>query len=587
MAQRQLRGTPASPGVAIGRAWRRGEAVRRGAVAVDRERERDAALAALARAAEALTAIAAGMQPQEAEIVEAGVLMAQDPALAQSVEQAILGDGLAAADAILRATTHHADAIAALGDETLAARADDVRSLGRRAALLAGDAAEDAPPGTDLILLAHDLGPADVAELAPALAGVALAAGGATAHAAIVARSLGVPLVTGLGPQALALDDGAVLALDGSGGSLTVDPDPTQARAARAAMRGRRLAQELAASERDMPAVTRDGRRITVLANVASRAELDVALSAGAEGIGLLRTELAFLDVSDWPDEQDHTDALEPILGGLGAHRAVVRVLDFSPDKAPAFLVGVRRYGLELLLDRPESLIRQLRALLGCARGRDVRVLLPMVDRLEQLLACRDLLERARGELEIDGVPPLGAMIETPLAVANAAAIAERSDFLSIGTNDLTAAALGADRLAAGSAAPHDPRVLRLIADTVRAAQGAGITVEICGEAASDPLVLPLLIGLGVDEVSVGAARVGTVRRWVRLLSAEHAEELARAALRMDAAADVERSLRPLAVELESADCRAGGCATPGDGRSGSGNGSEHVERGRIHAVGA
>jgi len=592
MAQLLLRGTSASPGVALGAAWRRGQGVPGADAAVDRERERDTALAALGEAAAALSAIAAELPPEQAEIVEAGALMAQDPMLMRAVEEAVLSDGLAAADAILRTTGESAEAIAVLGDEMLAARADDVRSLGRRAALLAAGGAADPPPGADLILLAHDLGPADVAELAPALVGVALAAGGATAHAAIVARSLGLPMVTGLGPTVLELDDGVPLALDGGSGSLTVDPGGDAARAAAAAMAGRRLADQRSAVERERPAVTRDGRQVTVLANVASTAELDAGLRAGAEGIGLLRTELAFLEAADWPDEQDHSDALKPILAQLGGRRAVVRVLDFGPDKSPPFLRGVKDRGLELLLDNTQPLIRQLRAILLCAESSDVRVLVPMVERVEQFLALRALLRQAQHELGIRISPPLGSMIETPVGVANAAAIAEHSDFLSIGTNDLTAAALGEDRFAQNAARTHDPRVLRLIAESVAAAHHAGITVEICGEAASDPLVLPLLVGLGVDEVSVGAARVGAVRRWIRGLSAEHAETLARSALEMASALDVERSVNLQSQALQSAEPGESGWTAGSGDRGGSAepeNGSEaRSERGDgIRAVGA
>jgi phosphoenolpyruvate-protein kinase (PTS system EI component) len=592
MVQLELRGTSASPGVAIGAAWRRAEGVHGAAAAVDRERERDSALAALAAAAAALSAIAADLEPEQAEIVEAGVLMAQDPMLMRAVEDAVMSDGLAAADAILRAAGESADAIAALGDGTLAARADDVRSLGRRAALLAAGGAADAPPGADLILLAHDLGPADVAELAPALAGLALAAGGATAHAAIVARSLGLPMVTGLGPTVLELEDGVPLALDGGSGSLTVEPGREAARAAAAAMAARRLADQRSAVERERPAITCDGRQVTVLANVASTAELDAGLRAGAEGIGLLRTELAFLEAADWPDEQDHTDVLKPIVAGLGGRRAVVRVLDFGPDKSPPFLCGVRERGLELLLQNTVPLIRQLRAILLCAERSDVRILLPMVERVEEFLAFRALVRQTQQELGIRTSPPLGSMIETPLGVGNAAAIAERSDFLSIGTNDLTAAALGEDRFAENAAHTHDPRVLRLIAESVAAAHHAGITVEVCGEAASDPLVLPLLVGLGVDEVSVGAARVGAVRRWIRGLSAEHAGTLARSALKMASASEVERSMSRQSQQLQSAEPGEDGWSERSGDRGGSAqpeNGSElRVEHGEdIRAVGA
>jgi phosphoenolpyruvate-protein kinase (PTS system EI component) len=546
-----LEGTPASPGLALGAAWRVVDEIEAaGRVPPDRrEQEYKSAVAALAAAADALIALAAGLPVEDAEIVETGALIARDPTLISTVEEAIVADGLSAAAAIIRATGEHADSIAAISDETLAARADDVRSLGRRAAAVAGGQTQAAPPGSDMVVIARDLGPADVAELAHSLAGVALAGGGATAHAAIVARSLGVPMVTGLDEQALEIAEGAPLVIDGSCGALVSEPSPERARAAKAAMAAWRAAAQRAQELREQPALTTDGKRVTVLANVASPEELELGLRAGAEGIGLLRTELAFLEASEWPSEQRHTEALKPILDGLGRQPAIVRVLDFGADKSPPFLHDVAKRGLELLLAHPDAFIAQLRAIVLTSRHHDIRILLPMVDQPGQLAESRSLIEQVAAVLGVDRVPPLGSMIETPTAAHNATVIAQCSDFLSIGTNDLTASTLGLNRFAANTARAHHPLVLRSIAASVAAAHEAGIPIEVCGEAASDPIMLPLLVGLGIDELSVGAARVGTVREWVRQLDAEQTAALARSALAMDAAEEVEWAVRPLAVE--------------------------------------
>jgi phosphoenolpyruvate-protein kinase (PTS system EI component) len=555
MSGRILTGAPASPGAAVGPAWRRAEVGRGDAVVAweDQDRERDAALAALAEAADELSRLAATLPAEEAEIVESGVLMARDPALLASIEKAIFERGATAANAILLATDELAEAIAAIGDELLAARADDVRSLGRRAARLTTHDAGAAPAGTDLILIADDLGPGDVAELAPALAAIALAAGGATAHAAIMARSLGIPMVTSLGHELLLIADGITVALDADTGRVILEPAEELAEAAATEMEARRQAAQRALARREEPAVTRDGRTVAVLANVASRAELDVAFASGADGVGLLRTELAFLDAGSWPSEQEHVHALEPILAGLEGRRAVVRVLDFGADKAPPFLHGVRARGIELLLGHPDAFLAQLRAIARCSRGRDVRVMLPMVDRAEQLTETARLLARAAREVDLERIPPLGSMIETPSAAACAPAIAACSDFLSIGTNDLTASTLGTDRFASGAGCTHDPRVLRAIAASIAAARAARIPIEVCGEAASDPLMLALLVGLGVDELSVGAARVGVVRDWVRDLSAADAATVADAALDMAGAEEVALVVGSITRELQSA----------------------------------
>lgn len=560
MAPKVLAGSPASPGEALGTAWQRPEAIRPGSLVAweDHEHERHAAVDALQHAARELTALAATLPAVEAEIVEAGALMAHDPALVSAVEEAVLSQGLSAAEAILAATEDQAAAIAALEDEMLAARSDDVRSLGRRAALLATEDGSDELPGGGVVLIARDLGPADVAELASSLVGIALAGGGPTAHAAIVARSLGIPMVTGLGDSVLAVANGESIAIDGAQGEIVVTPSQHVARAAGAAAQARAIEQRLLALERDEPAETLDGHRVAVLANVAGAAEVELALRGGADGVGLLRTELAFLEAVAWPTEEEHCQILRAVLTALGARPAVVRVLDFGADKAPPFLARVAERGIKLLLNHPGALASQLRAIVSCSRGHDVRVLLPLVESPAQVLAVRTRLERAAEALGAS-VPPLGAMIETPLAAERADDLARVADFFSVGTNDLTAFTLGADRFAGGEARAHDPRVLRLLARAVVAAHRAGLSVEVCGEAASDPLMLPLLVGLGVDELSVGAARVPEVRRWVRNLTRGHTAGLAERALELETAAEVEHAVTPVATQLKSAKAGNGG----------------------------
>ncbi len=550
-----LRGVPASPGIGVGAVRRLAVPPSAGARVADEQRgaELERALAALTAAADELDALAArlraGGRETDAEIVETGALLALDPGLASSVKAAVAGDGLPAEEAILAACSVQADELAALPDEMLAARADDVRSLGRRAALLAAGSAPAPTGGRELVLVADDLGPADIAELDDGVQAVALAGGGATAHAAIVARSLGIPLVAELGDGVLALPDGAVIVVDGGEGLVLTAPEAEQVRQARRAAVRRTRAREHAAGQRAIPAATRDGARVTVLANVAGAAEVRLALDAGAEGVGLLRTELAFLQVDAWPTQAQHRRALEPVLRGLAGRPATVRVLDYGGDKLPPFLHGARDRGIQLLLHAPDALATQLRAILESAAGADVRVLVPMVASTDELEAVATAL-RAAAEAVGAPVPSLGPMIETPLAADIADALAEHAGFLSIGTNDLTAATLGTDRFAPGAGAAHHPRVLAAIAASVGAARRAAVPIEVCGEAASDPVALPLLVGLGVDELSVGASRVGTVRAWVRELVFDELQELATLALGCTTAKDVEALVAPVAERL-------------------------------------
>jgi phosphoenolpyruvate-protein kinase (PTS system EI component) len=390
--------------------------------------------------------------------------------------------------------------------------------------------------------VAEDLGPADVAELGDGVVAIALAAGGVTAHAAIVARSLGVPMTVGAGPDLLQVADGQPLVVDGDAGEVVCAPAAERLAEADAASERRARLREQAMGERDLPATTRDGRALTVLVNAAGAAEAQAGLDAGAAGIGLLRTELAFLDARVWPSASDHARALGPVLARVRGRTATVRVLDFGGDKTPPFLRGETERGIALLLSHPEALRDQLGASLAAAAGADLRVMLPMVSTPGELDAVRSMLSEPATQL--------GAMIETREAATAAGEIARVSDFISIGTNDLTASALGADRFAPGEGVAHHPRVLALVAMAVAAARAADIPVEVCGEAASDPVTVPLLVGLGVDELSVGASRVAAVRRWVRALDYEETRALAAAALELSDAVEVARLVDPIARRL-------------------------------------
>jgi len=543
MGERLLQGLPASPGIAAGPARVLAAAAVGGAVLPEAERPEalKRARAALAAAGAELASVAERLRGEgrvdEAEIVETGVLMAEDPALGGALEGAVLRAGRPAPAALVESADAMAETIASLGDERLAARADDVRSLGRRAARLAATGADPASfaaasaaaastaagSSAAVVLVADELGPADVAELGDGVAGVVLAGGSPTAHAAVVARGLGIPMVVGLGPDVLGARDGEPVSLDGTSGAAALDPSPPRLANARAAMTARRADADRARVGATLPSVTRDGHHVRVLLNAATPAELATGLDAGAEGVGLLRTELAFLDAPDWPGEADHRRALAPLLGRLGGRTATVRVLDFGGDKTPPFLRGVAARGLALLLGAPDALAAQLRAIVAEGAGTELRVLLPLAERAEDVEHVRALLAR--------GVQ-IGAMIETRAAIARARELAAAADFLSIGTNDLTHAVLGTDRFGAGvAAATHEPRVLAGIAAVAHAARSAGRTLEVCGEAASDPVLVPLLVGLGVGELSVGAARVAAVRAQVRELDLARAEQLSRRAL--------------------------------------------------------
>ena len=515
MGEQALRGVSAAPGVVAGEAIVLGRfATDEFVVPADRDEHMERARAALEAEIHALEHIAGDLRKRgwhdDAEIVETGVLMARDPELVARVE-ALVTAGCTAPAALTAAAEESAELLSALDDPTLALRADDLRSLGRRAAAHALGVTM-IPAG---VLIATNLGPADVADLGLAASGAALAEGGVTAHAAIVARSLGVPMVVGVGPELLAIENGEQLVIDGDHGVVIRWPDRSRVEAANEKGLQRRQAREEARSRRDVPAVTTDGHRVTVLTNAATMAEAIEGFEQGAEGVGLLRSELTFLDASRWPSRKVQIEFLKPILARLVDRIATVRLFDFGGDKTPPFLEGTKERGIDLLLADPQALRTQLGAIIEAGSGTSLRILVPMVTRARQLEAVRVALDDV-----LDGrpAPLLGAMIETPEAAHGAAAIAQRADFLSIGTNDLTQLVLGLDREHSKSAPVLDVRVLGLIATTIQAAHAARIPVDVCGEAASDARTMLVLVGLGVDELSVAAARVGVVRQWVREL---------------------------------------------------------------------
>ena len=523
MTEKALTGLAVSGGVAIGPARALVEPVSDGAG--------DDPLGALERVAAELGRTAERLASQgrhdEAEIIAANRLMAEDPSLAAEVAE--LARRSSAAEALRTAIERRARLLAALEDPHLAARAADVRELGRRAVRALSGAAAAEPLERPSIVVARELGPAELIDLGleeGLVLGIALAEGSATSHAAIMARSVGVPMVAAVGDDVLRAREGSVLVIDGSGGTAVLEPQHRtvarfEAAAAREADERARLA-----SGRSRPTVTADGRAVRLLANASTRAEAAAALERGAEGLGLVRTELAFLDASDWPTAEQHEAALAPTLEPFAGRTVTVRTLDFGADKTPPFLLGRAGRGVALTLEKEEALETQLLGILRAGRETQLRIMLPLVESPVQVVAARRLLARA-AEREKRHPPLLGAMIETPGAAMKANELALVADFLSIGTNDLVATTLSLDR-EQGDASPltaSHPAVVELMRRTIDAAHTTGITVEICGEAAGEPTLTPLLIGLGVDELSVSPTRLDAVRDSIRR-SGEARDEL-------------------------------------------------------------
>jgi phosphocarrier protein FPr len=443
-----------------------------------------------------------------------------------------------------------------LQDKLLAERAADLRDVGRRVLAQICGIETLVAPDEPYILVMDEVGPSDVARLDPVqVAGILTARGGATAHSAIVARALGIPALVGAGDGVLLLKPGTVLLLDGQKGRLTVAPDAETLQRAAEDRDNREQRLQAAAAKRMEPALTLDGHAVEVFANIGDSAGTPAAVEQGAEGIGLLRTELLFMAHSQAPDEATQEAEYRRVLDDLQGRPLVVRTLDVGGDKPLPYwpidkeenpFLGVR--GIRLTLQRPQVMESQLRALLRAADNRPLRIMFPMVGTVEEWRQARDMTLRLREEIPVADLQ-IGIMIEVPSAALLAPVLAKEVDFFSVGTNDLTQYTLAIDRghptLSAQADGLH-PAVLQLIDITVRAAHANGKWVGICGELAADPLAVPVLVGLGVDELSVSARSIGEVKACVRELNLSTAKQLAQNALTVGSAAEVRALVEAL-----------------------------------------
>jgi len=472
-----------------------------------------------------------------ADILATEAQIARDPAFVDEAVGLLSGpDAVPAGDAVTQVAERHATLMEGLASADLRERAADIRQVGRMVGDELAGRVPPTPPAGRFVLLAHEVTAPDLLTYAGQLAGAVSVLGGAGSHASIVARSLGVPLVVGVDPAVIDAADGVPVLVDGGAGDVVVAPDDTTTAAVRA--RTVEQSEDEQRAARALPATTTDGVEVTLLANVSSTTEARRALDAGAEGVGLLRTELPFLDATGWPSEREHDEALRPVLEVLRGRPVVVRLLDFTSDKTPPFLAGHQAgSSLTLLLEHEDALDAQLRALLRNGWDTDLRVMLPMVTRPEELVVVRDRLARAADAVGSGRLPVVGAMLELPVAIERLTELADVADFFSLGTNDLTASTLGLDRTdpRLTPAAASDPRVLRLVERAVLVSCSSGRPLSLCGDAAADPVAFPLLLGAGVRTFSVAPSRLDGLRALVRGHSAASGRDLVSAAVGPDA----------------------------------------------------
>jgi phosphocarrier protein FPr/phosphocarrier protein len=550
----RLAGTPAAPGLAIGRAHRLIPAeIPVNEVSQGAETETLALAAALDALRSRLAGQATGPREQR-EIVQAHLAFLDDEDLIGAANQAIAAGQ--SAGAAWRGTVRGLiEIVRAIADPRIAQRADDLADLERQVlAELSGEMEPKQVLPAGAVIVADELGPGQLMGLEGDLAGICTAGGGPTSHVAILAAALGVPAVVALGRSILSVPDGAGLIVDGDSGEVRVAPDASEIEAAQTRLAERQVRLAKSRAEAAEPCRTADGVRIEVFANLGSEADAKAAMANGAEGCGLLRTEFLFLERNRAPDEDEQWRAYQTIADTLAGAPLIIRTLDIGGDKPAPFLdlpveenpaMGLR--GVRVSLWRPDLLDVQLRAILRVRPEGQCRILVPMVTSLAELKAVKDRVEAARRETGHDGSIEVGVMVETPAAAVTADLLAAEADFLSIGTNDLTQYGLAMDRgnpqMASGVDALH-PAVLRLIAATTHGASSHGKLTAVCGGLAADAAGAAILIGLGVRELSAPPASIPEIKARVRALTVPGCEALAAKALDCSSAAEVRALVR-------------------------------------------
>ena len=560
-----FRGIAVSPGIAIGPIHDTSEVAtdvpRRVITPAEIEAEREKLNQAAATARKQVTKLKTRLNilPEEAQeelapLLDAYILMLGNSRLLRGARKRIGDAGLGAETAVLDEAEEIAALILAAKDDDKAGllrRAGEVREIGRRLirTLTATPfrSLKDVPQGA--ILIAEEITPADAALLDPArIAGVATEEGGADGHTAIMLRALGIPAVLGCHGLTEAASRGDVAVLDGGTGRVVLHPGDAALVAAREGLAGYARERTKLGKLRRLPAETTDGEVVELQANLEIPAELPLIAQAGAQGIGLLRSEFLFMNRPELPDEDAQFDAYRSIVEAMAGDAVTIRVLDWGGEKdmealatgvpmggGPNPALGLR--GIRLLLKRPELLEEQFAAILRVSARGPVRVMLPMITIPEEVAQAREIYERVarrlrrRGEALPEKLPPLGAMIETPGAALAADAIALEADFFAIGTNDLAMYTLAVDRAETDVAHLYDPlhpAVLRLVQFATEAALRMRMQVSVCGEMAGNPRLVPLLLGLGLRSLSMNASAIPRVKQAIRALDIDDCARFAR-----------------------------------------------------------
>ncbi len=471
----------------------------------------------------------------------------EDPTLLEQVHQLIVSEKHCAAVSWKKAIEAMINTYQELEDSYLQARAIDIKDVGGRVLeVLTGESSRTLKLSHPGILVTSDLTPSLALQLKQNLVlGICTSAGSVTAHSTLIANTLGIPMVVGVGTQLLSLATDSQIALDGATGELWIEPSQTQ-------LQELQTKQTSTSSKLHLPepAITKDGKKIPLMANIIGVADAEFALECGAEGVGLLRSEFLYLDRQNQPTEEEEYETYRAIAQIIGTRPLTIRTLDIGGDKQLPYIkleseanpfLGCR--GIRQSLDTPEILQTQLRAILRASYGHNIKVMLPMVTSVQEVRAAKKILTEVENSLSGLNKIKVGIMVEVPAAVIMADQLAQEVDFFSIGTNDLSQYVMAADRTnsqVANLANGLEPAVLRMIQQTVIAAHEAGISVSVCGQLGSNPVAVPILLGLGVDELSVAPPAISTVRRVISQLELSEVEAIAHSVLQFDGAQSVE-----------------------------------------------
>ncbi|RPI81268.1 MAG: phosphoenolpyruvate--protein phosphotransferase [Chloroflexi bacterium] len=486
---------------------------------------------------------------EQAAIFEAHQMVLDDPDLLDAVHRMVFEQCINCESALSEASESFAKLLEALDDEYFRARAVDVRDVaGRLVRILMG---KSESPTKNLkqpsIIVAYDLMPSDTAQLDKSLVlGFCTSVGGATSHSAILARSLALPAVVGAGNCLMDILEGKPAILDGNLGTLIIDPDETTIDNCLQQQSEQRNSKAVAMVHAHQPATTIDGFTVEVIANIGNLEDARGAVEAGAEGVGLFRTEFLYLEHSELPDEETQYQAYKAILEVFGTLPVILRTLDIGGDKELPYLklptemnpfLGLR--AIRLCFAHPELFKPQLRAALRAGVGHNLKIMFPMIATVGEVRQARRVFEECRQELKSEGIPTadnieIGIMVEIPAAAVQADLLAQEVDFFSIGTNDLSQYTMAADRTnstVANLTSCFQPPVLRLVQQVIEAGHRSGKRVGMCGEMAGEPLAVPLLIGFGLDDFSMNPSAIPEAKQIIRSIRRDEAELLARQAL--------------------------------------------------------